>query len=448
MSSTAEPQVDKRFFSIILNSVSHGVFTIDSEGRITLFNRAAEKLTGFSQEEVLGQLCSEVLQSDKCRSRCPLKTSINTGEMQEAQEVTIKTKFGEEIPISIYTSALIEDGGEIVGGVEIFSDMRLVKALRKQIEMSYVVADIVSKSHIMQRVFDMLPLVANSSSTVLVEGESGTGKELIARAVHNLGDRKRAPFIALNCAAVPDNLIESELFGYRKGAFTDAKQDKPGRFALADGGTLLLDEIGELSKQMQAKLLRVLQEKEYEPLGSTETVKTDVRVIASTNRDLAEDVARRAFRQDLYYRLNVVRLSLPPIRERKEDIPLLVQHFVRKFNNIQKRRIAGCSDRVISELMRYPFPGNVRELENAIEHAFVVCVDTIINRDDLPQHILEYFDSQRSKLSSSKLPLEDAEIQAIRVCLEKNDYNRTLTARELGVSRNTLWRKIKKYKIA
>ena len=293
----------------------------------------------------------------------------------------------------------------------------------------------------------MLPLVASSDSTVLIEGESGTGKELVARAIHNLGLRKSGPFIAINCAAVPDSLIESELFGYKRGAFTDAKKDKPGRFAIAESGTLLLDEIGELSRQMQAKLLRVLQEKEYEPLGTTKTVKADVRVIASTNRTLADDVEHRKFRHDLYYRLNVVQIELPSLRDRKEDIPLLVQHFIDRFNILQGRRITGCSERVMSILMRYDFPGNIRELENAIEHAFVICIDTTIQVDDLPQHILSKVVS-KDKQSATPLPLEDAEMQAIYSALEKNEFNRTQTAQELGISRNTLWRKMKKYRIS
>jgi transcriptional regulator with PAS, ATPase and Fis domain len=243
-------------------------------------------------------------------------------------------------------------------------------------------------------------------------------------------------------------LIESELFGYKKGAFTDAREDKPGRFALAEGGTLLLDEIGDLSKQMQVKLLRVLQEKEFEPLGSTQAVKSDVRVIASTNRNLAQDVTSRRFRQDLYYRLNVVRLELPPLRVRKEDIPLLVQHFIDRFNALQGRRITGCSERVFSALMRYPFPGNIRELENAIEHAFVVCIDTTIQMDDLPQHMLSYLASEGQKAPAAKPLLEDAEMQAIVSCLERNEYNRSRTAAELGISRNTLWRKMKRYGIS
>jgi PAS domain S-box-containing protein len=437
-----------RFLPLIFDSIAHAIFTVDSEGTVTSFNRAGEELTGYRRDEVIGRACSSIFRSDRCEGSCPLKESIDTGERAHGQEATIITKSGQSLPISISTAALRAEGGRIVGGVEMFRDIRLVTELRKQVEKSYVFEDIVSKSHHMKRLLETLPLVAASESTVLIEGESGTGKELVARAIHNLGSRRDGPFVAINCAAVPDSLIESELFGYKKGAFTDAKEDKPGRFALAEGGTLLLDEIGDLSKQMQVKLLRVLQEREYEPLGSTQTVKADVRVIASTNRNLAQDVTSRKFRQDLYYRLNVVRLELPPLRTRKEDIPLLVQHFIDRFNTLQGRRITGCSERVLSALMRYPFPGNIRELENAIEHGFVVCIDTTIQMDDLPQHILGHFASAEQKVSADKPPLEDAEMQAILSCLEGNDYNRTKTARELGISRNTLWRKMKKYGIS
>jgi PAS domain S-box-containing protein len=438
----------QRFFPLIFDSISHAIFTVDSEGTITSFNRAAEQVTGYRREEVIGTACSAILQSSRCEDNCPLKASMNTGETAHDQDATIVTKLGKSVPISLSTAALIEDGNRIVGGVEMFRDLRQVTELRKELEKTYVLEDIVSKSHHMKRLLETLPLIADSQSTVLIEGESGTGKELVARAIHNLGPRRNGPFVAINCAAVPDSLIESELFGYKKGAFTDAKQDKPGRFALAEGGTLLLDEIGDLSKQMQVKLLRVLQEKEYEPLGSTETVRADVRVVASTNRNLAEDVHSKKFRQDLYYRLNVVRLEVPPLQTRKEDIPILVNHFIDHFNALQGRRITGCSERVRSALMRYPFPGNIRELENAIEHAFVVCIDTTIQMDDLPQHILNHLASEEQKAPAAKPPLEDAEMHAIVASLERNDYNRTRTAADLGVSRNTLWRKMKRYGIS
>ena len=437
-----------RFLHLIFDSIADAIFTVDSEGTITSFNRAGEEMTGYRRDEVIGRSCSSIFRSDRCEGSCPLRETIDTGERSHNQEAKIITRSGQPLPISISTAALRAEGGRIVGGVEMFHDIRLVTELRKQVEKSYVFEDIVSKSHHMKRLFETLPLVAGSQSTVLIEGESGTGKELVARAIHNLGPRRDGPFVAINCAAVPDTLIESELFGYKKGAFTDAKEDKPGRFALAKGGTLFLDEIGDLSKQMQVKLLRVLQEKEYEPLGSTQTVKTDARVIASTNRNLAQDVTSRRFRQDLYYRLNVVRMELPPLRQRKEDIPLLVQHFIDRFNTLQGRRITGCSERVLSALMRYSFPGNIRELENAIEHAFVVCIDTTIQMDDLPRHILDDLASEGPKSFADKHPLEDAEMQAILSRLEENDYNRTKTARDLGISRNTLWRKMKKYGIA
>jgi transcriptional regulator with PAS, ATPase and Fis domain len=408
----------------------------------------AEELTGYRQSEVVGEICSNVFQTDKCLAGCPLKSSIDSGETGHDQEVTITTKSGQSLPIAISTAALVAPDGRIVGGVEMFRDMRQVTELRKRLNKSFVFEDIVSKNHKMRQIFDVLPLVAGSQSTVLVQGDSGTGKELIARAIHNLGPRKNGPFVALNCGAVPDNLIESELFGYEKGAFTDARRDKPGRFALAKGGTLLLDEIGDLSKPMQVKLLRVLQEKEYEPLGATKTVKADVRVIAATNRDLAQDVAKRRFRQDLYYRLNVFPITLPPLSERREDIPLLVQRFIARFNALQGRRIAQCSERVMSAFMRYPFPGNIRELENAIEHAFVVCVDSTIQLDDLPQSILSYLASEEIRTPVGNLPLEDAEAQTIRSVLETHDFHRGRTAKELGISRNTLWRKMKRYGIS
>ena len=256
--------------------------------------------------------------------------------------------------------------------------------------------------------------------------------------------------MAINCAAIPENLLESELFGYEKGAFTDAKKDKPGRLALAEGGTLLLDEVGELSRPMQVKLLRVLQEREYEPLGATCTRQADIRVIAATNRDLSEQVRKRRFRQDLYYRLNVVHLPLPPLRERKEDIPLLVRHFIERFNHLQGRRIRGCSERVLAALMHHDYPGNIRELENAVEHAFVVCTANIIQADDLPEY---FFANPGNRLAESRPlptavnPLQVAEAAAIRDALEKCDYKRSQACQLLGMSRNTLWRKMKKYHI-
>lgn len=439
--------LDHRFFPLIFNNISHGIFTINEEGRITSFNSAAENITGYSRDEVIGLLCAQVFQANICESDCPLKRSIKTRERTEDKEVHIVTKSGDRRPIGISTTALIDEEGQVIGGVEMFRDLSTVKELTKQLYNSFVFEDIVSKSPAMHNILEMLPLVANSQSTVLIEGESGTGKELFARAIHNLGPRRNRPFVALNCGALPDTLLESELFGYKKGAFTDAKKNKPGRFARAEGGTLLLDEVANLSPAMQVKLLRVLQEKEYEPLGATTPIQTNVRVIAATNRDLSRLVRKKIFREDLYFRLNVVKIQIPPLNERREDIPLLVRYFVNRFNALQGRRIQRCSERVMATLMGYPFPGNIRELENAVEHAFVVCAEDIIRLDDLPQHIINFSKKSIETVESTALPLKAVEAETIRAILEKHKGSRKLAAAEMGISRNTLWRKMKQYNL-
>jgi PAS domain S-box-containing protein len=446
MSEAGTKILDPRFFPLIFDAISHGIFTIDEQGLITSFNRKAEELTGYRGADVLGKPCCDIFRADICQDDCTLKRSIRTGQQIEDREVTILTRDGRQLPIAISTAALVNLEGRVLGGVEMFRDLSAIKELKKRLFGSYVLEDIVSKSPAMRSILEMLPLVSNSQSNVLIEGESGTGKELIARAVHNLGPRKDKPFIAVNCGALPDTLLESELFGYKKGAFTDAKQDKPGRFARAEGGTLFFDEIGELSPAMQVKLLRVLQEREYEPLGATQSVKTDVRVIAATNTDLALAVQRKNFRQDLFFRLNVVRLTIPPLIERREDIPILIRHFIERFNALQGRRIQRCSERVMSILMAHSYPGNVRELENAIEHAFVVCAGETIQLEDLPPHLAGAA-SENDRADHVPSPLQSAEADTIRAVLERNDGSRTLSARELGISRNTLWRKMKKYNI-
>jgi transcriptional regulator with PAS, ATPase and Fis domain len=329
-----------------------------------------------------------------------------------------------------------------------FRDLSDIDALRRHIHAGYTSEDIVSKSAAMRGVRELLPLVANSDSTVLIEGEPGTGKELVARAIHNLGPRRKAPFVAVNCGALPDALVESELFGHVRGAFTDAKRDKKGRFAMAEGGTLLLDEIGDVSPAVQVKLLRVLQEREYLPLGGSQPAKANVRVLAATNRDLALEAMNGRFRQDLFYRLNVVRIALPPLRSRIEDVPLMVHHFIERFNTLQGRRIRGISERAMKTLMVYTFPGNVRELENAVEHAFVVCAGNTIRVEDLPAHLRGESIDFTPHTVAVHGPLESAEAAAIREALTRHGGNRTRAAKDLGISRNTLWRKMKKHGIA
>jgi len=426
---------------IILDSIADGVFTVDTNWRITSFNAAAERITGIPRDEAIGKLCAEVFRATICESACALRKTIETGEPIVNKEIMIVRADGEPVPVSISTALLRDQNGDVVGGVETFRDLSVVEELRKELSSRHTFADIISKNHEMQRLFDILPEIAESESTVLVEGESGTGKELFARAIHSLSARCEGPMITVNCGALPDTLLEAELFGYKAGAFTDARRDKPGRFALAEGGTIFLDEIGDISTATQVRLLRVLQERIFEPLGATESVKADVRVITATHRDLDRLVRNGDFRKDLYYRVNVVRLKIPPLRRRKEDIPLLVGHCIDKFNRLKNKRIASISPDVMAVLMGYDFPGNVRELENIVEHAFVLCRGGMIQIEHLPEHLRP---PEEGAVISGTKNLEELEARFLLDTLRRNNWSRQATARELGVHKTTLWRKIRR----
>ncbi len=435
------------FFNVILDSVADGVFTINEKGEITFFNRAAEEITGFAREEALGHNCFDIFRANICQTNCALKETIKTGREIINLPINIINKDGKELPVSVSTAVLRDERGSIIGGVETFRDLSAIEELRKELRQQYTFQDIVSKNHTIQEIFQILPDIAESDSTVLIQGPSGSGKELFAKAIHNLSLRKDKPFVKVNCGALPDNLLESELFGYIKGAFTDAKKDKPGRFALADGGTIFLDEIGDMSPALQVKLLRVLQDREYEPLGGTSTVRVDVRVVAATNKELVALVRSGQFRDDLYYRLNVVKIDLPSLSRRREDIPLLVEHFVEKFNLKTGKNISGVSHEAMSLLMRYDFPGNIRELENIIEHAFVMCKGDVIELRHFPLEFIERSKEDSFEEKGVDGPLQRSEAESIRKALERNRGNRLRTARELGIDRSTLWRKIRKYGI-
>lgn len=442
-----EKREPEKFFNVILNSIADGVFTTDSEGRITFFNKAAQEITGFTNKEAIGHYCFDIFRADICQSRCALKETISTKKEIINLPVTILNKEGKKIPISISTAVLKNERGQIIGGVETFRDLSAIEELKKELSQKYTLGDIVSKNHEIHEIFNILPDIAESDSTVLIQGASGTGKELFAKAIHNLSRRKDKPFIKVNCGALPDTLLESELFGYVKGAFTDAKKDKPGRFAIAHGGTVFLDEVGDMSPSLQVKLLRVLQEREFEPLGSTSPLKTDVRIIAATNKDLSKLVHEAKFRDDLFYRLNVVKIDLPPLSQRREDIPLLIETFIQKFNKKMGKQITGVSDQAMRSLMRHDYAGNVRELENIIEHAFVLCRGDLIDTDCLPKELTE--EQMKGEPSATPLregtPFRRAEAEIIERTLKKYGGNRAKTAQELGLNRTTLWRKIKKH---
>ena len=442
---------DNTSTDVILDSIADGVFTVDNEGRVTSFNRAAEKITGFSRDEALGQLCFDVFRASICQEACALQKTLDTGKQIINLPITILTRSNRELPISISTAALRDASGRVVGGVETFRDLSVIEELRKELTDRYTFHDIVSKNHRIRKIFEILPDIAESDSTVLIQGPSGSGKELFAKAIHHLSPRADAPYVRVNCGALPDSLLESELFGYAKGAFTGAERDKPGRFAAADSGTLLLDEIGDVSAAMQVKLLHAIQEREYEPLGANTPQKADLRIIAASNRDLAEMIDQGNFRSDLFYRINVVKIDLPSLAERREDIPLLIEHFIRRFNAKRDKDISGVSDAVMEILMRHSFPGNVRQLENIIEHAFVLCKGGVIQPGHLPTETVARPHGAMTARGHDSIgphperPLESAEADAIIDALERSNGNKLEAARRLGISRTTLWRKLKKY---
>jgi PAS domain S-box-containing protein len=435
-------QIPHHVTQIILESISDGVFTVDHEWRITSFNRAAEVITGIPREEAVGKFCWEIFRSNMCESDCALRRTMKRGKSFIDTSTHIITKEGRHIPVVVSTSLLRDTDGKVLGGVETFRDMSLVEELRKELEGRFQVEDMVSRNPGMHKIFRILPQVAESDSTVLIQGETGTGKELLARAIHQLSPRCKKPFIAINCGALPDTLLESELFGYKKGAFTDATRDKRGFLAAAEGGTILLDEIGDLSAAFQVRLLRVLQNQMYQPLGATSQLRANVRILAATNRDLENLVKKGTFRQDLFYRINVIRLDLPPLRERKEDVPMLVKHFIGRFNRLRGRSVTGISQEALSLLMFHDYPGNIRELENIIEHAFVLCHEGEIESYCLPENLRAKSPRPMGHGTMGEA-VKSTEAQVILDALKRNENNRLAAARELGIHKSTLYRKIK-----
>jgi len=430
--------LDKNTTEIILESISDGVFTVNHKWEITTFNRAAEEITGISRKEAIGRHCWDVFRSNMCESDCALKRTMAEGKSFINTSAYMVNSEKKRIPITVSTSLLKDRNGKILGGVETFRDHSLVEELRKELSARFQMGDMVSSSMAMKDIFNILPQVSESDSSVLIEGETGTGKELMARAIHNLSLRKAKPFVAISCGALPDTLLESELFGHKAGAFTNAVKDKPGYFAVAEGGTIFLDEIGETSPAFQVRLLRVLQEHEFQPLGALRKVKANVRIIAATNKSLSGMVKNGAFRQDLFYRIHVVQLKLPPLRDRMEDVPFLIDHFIKKLNKVRGKSVNSVDQEVLESIMSYNFPGNIRELENIIEHAFVLCSEGNIKLQHLPGFVYS------QSLENVDDPIKSAEIKIIMDALKRNNYNRRATASDLGMHKSTLFRKINK----
>lgn len=430
---------------IILDSIADGVFTVDENWRISSFNRAAEEITGIKRQAAIGRHCWDVFKASICESKCSLRQTTETGSPVVNKSIFIVDSKGRRVPVSISTALLRDQDGKVIGGVETFRDLSLVEELRKELTARQSFHDILSRKSEMIRLFSIMEQVAESDAAVLLVGESGTGKELFAKAIHSLSPRRDGPMVTVNCGALPDTLLESELFGYKAGAFTDAKKDKAGRIALAQGGTLFLDEIGDVSAAMQVRLLRVLQEKTYEPLGATSPFKADVRIVAASNRPLEELVAQGRFRQDLYYRINVVRLELPPLRHRMEDVPLLAEHFLRKFSGLKGRIIQEISDEAMAILMAHDFPGNIRELENIIHHAVVLCRGETLETEHLPDYLsLREALGKNPRERFSEKTFGELERDFLIQCLGRNNWNRSRAAAELGIHPTTLWRRMKR----
>jgi PAS domain S-box-containing protein len=504
----------EELYPLILDSISEGVFTVDPEFRITSFNAEAEAITGFTQEQALGHKCYEVLRASICQEGCALRKSLETGEPQRNVRVTVLNPEMESIPICVSSAVLRDRDGRMIGGVEIFRDISEVEALRNELSGHRGFGDMIGASPAMQQIFRLIPDVAPTDASVLIEGPSGTGKELVARAIHEQSPRSERPFVCVNCGALPDTLLESELFGYVRGAFTGARTSKPGRFQQADGGTLFLDEVGELSPAFQVKLLRALQEGEVQPLGGTETLRVDVRIISATNRNVRRLLEEEKLREDLYYRLCVIPIWIPPLRERREDIIPLVEHYLSRSAMRTGKQLHQISPDALTALYDYDYPGNVRELTNILERAFVLCHGEQIDLVHLPAEVsategrawdlraegddeaqpspyqrlvgdtvrtphsahdgrregqpsavwpLRLKPSEHKLLSSqpggaaqapqgSRDPAEHErmrpEVRRLREVLDAHQWSRGETARALGISRSTLWRRMKEYGLA
>lgn len=439
----------------ILNCMPIGIFTVDLDMNVTFFNKEAESITGYTQAEAMLCRCYEIFRAEFCFEACPLRKAMKSGERQIRTRNKILDKKNREISVDLSAAVLQNDEGRIIGAVESFVEsfpQNLVCAIPKRnIRKRHNFHDIVGKDEKISRLFDILNIAAKTDAQILILGETGSGKDLFARAIHNASLRKRGPFVKVNCAALPANLLESEFFGYKKGAFTDAKSDKSGRFQMADGGTILLNEVGDLSPDLQGKLLQVLDENEFYPLGSTEPVQVNVRVISSTNRDLQQMVRDGMFREDLYFRLNLIEIGIPPLRERRSDIPLLIDYFLREQARISKQNPPGISPDAMKVLLNYSYPGNVRELKHFIEHACIMCRGNKIKKDMLPQCIDLTKKKKDSPLASTPTlyaaptnPLLEKEKELILAALLKHGWSRNQTAKALHMNRTTLWRKMKK----
>ncbi len=453
----------------VIDCIPVGIAILDLDLRLQAMNRSLEAMTGFSREKATGVGCAHIIRNNLCTQQCPAKQALESDRAVHL-EGNIINRERQKIPVMIHVSVLKDDKGQPLGVIETIEDISLLRELDKKTQITHDFRDLVGHSLKMQKLLDIVPIISQTDSSVLITGETGTGKDLIASVIHRASPRAQGPFIKINCGALPETLLESELFGHTRGAFTGAVRDKPGRFQLADGGTLYLTEIGDLPLTLQVKLLTFLDDKEIIPLGGTRSAKADVRLIAATHRDLPSMVRQGSFREDLLFRLNVVRLEVPPLRERDGDIRLLMEYFLNKFNRQFQKKIKGFSPEAIEVLRRYPYPGNVRELGNMVEYATNVCHETMIKPEHLPDYLGKAWDESlqpearetlterdsfadlgeermATRVADNQLNWREMERRLISEALLKSRGNRTKAAKLLGWGRSTLWRKMKHHNL-
>ena len=453
----------------IIDSIPVGVAILDMDLRVQAMNRSLEAMTGFDREEALGVSCPHILRSNLCPQKCPVRQSLDSDQAVRI-EGNIINRARQKIPVRIHVAVLKDGENQPIGVIETIEDISLVTELDRKVHVSHDFSDLVGHSSKMQKLFDILPVISQTDSSVLITGETGTGKDLVASVIHRLSPRTQGPFIKINCGALPETLLESELFGHTRGAFTGAVRDKPGRFQLADNGTVYLTEIGDLPLPLQVKLLTFLDDKEIIPIGGTRSVKADVRLVASTHRDLQAMVRQGSFRQDLLYRLNVVRIEVPPLRQREGDMRLLMEYFLNQFNKQFQKKISGFAPKAIEILTRYIYPGNVRELMNIVEYSANVCHQGSIQPEHLPDYLMgPWEDTLRADFSTGvvestgvfspqaastgegsatqRLDWREMERRMISEALLQTRGNRTKAAKLLGWGRSTLWRKMKQHNL-
>jgi len=465
MGETENDALGGSLLAPLLDHVTDGVFVVDRDRRVCLFNPAAEKITGVPASEAVGRTCHKTFTGADTGSECAMShepdctvlTVFRTGKPSSAVSAPVSFPSGQKKTLRMYAVPLFNTAGDIERVAVILHDVSELYELRQELEGRYEFHNIIGKGHEMQAVYSLIEQIADTDATVTIEGESGTGKELVARAIHFSSGRAKNPFVLVNCSALVETLLESELFGHVSGAFTGAIRDKIGRFEAADGGTVFLDEIGDVSPAVQVKLLRVIQEREFERVGESAPRSADVRIITATNRSLKRLMEQGAFREDLYYRLRVVPIHLPPLRERREDIPLLVSAFVERFHRDMAKPITRVSDAALAKLMDYHWPGNVRELENAIEHAFVRCSGQEIQEEHLPVELRlgpaadtaaqTPVPPEQAAPARTLRPAEQDERAIIRAALDASGGSKSQAANRLGIGRTTLWRRMKELDI-